>query len=68
MKYRIAKKILLSPHWVRRWNAMRPAYYNDKGHYCQPSWHDIPDPRFQRAKRRYFKYWRARNPTSLDVG
>lgn len=62
MKYRIAKKILLSPHWVRRWRAMRPAYYNEQGHYCLPSLHDLPDPKFQKARRRYFNYWMKAKP------
>lgn len=59
MKYRIAKKILTARHWTERWSAMRPMYRDEQtGHGVQPSWHDIPDPRFQKARRRFYGYWR----------
>lgn len=57
MKIRIAKKILLAPHWVRRWEALRPPYYDERGVYCIPSRHDLPDARFQKARHRFFRYW-----------
>lgn len=59
MKYRIAKKILLGKHWYKKWQALRPMYFDETtGYWVQPSWHDIPDAQFQKARRRYFGYWR----------
>ena len=59
MKIRIAKKILFAPHWTKKWEAMRPMYFNEeKQRWTQPSWHDIPNAQFQKARRRYFGYWR----------
>lgn len=58
MKIRIAKKILLAEHWTRRWEAMRPTYRDEeRGIWVSPSWHDIPDPQFQKARKRVWSYY-----------
>lgn len=58
MKIRIAKKILLAEHWTRRWKAIRPTYRDEERRiWVSPSWHDIPDPQFQKARKRFWSYY-----------
>lgn len=54
MKFRQAKKIIFSRHWHKRLTALRPPYRASNGHWVQPSFHDIPIPTWQKARRRYF--------------
>ena len=62
MKIRIAKKILFSHHWTKKWDAMRHMYFDEElQQWAITSYHDIPNPQFQRARRRYFGYWRKIN-------
>lgn len=55
MNIRQAKKILLSQHWERYCNELRPNYYDEeRGVWVWPSFHDIPNKTYQRARRKYF--------------
>lgn len=55
MKIRQAKKILHSKHWARYCQRLRPLYFDkERGVWVQPSWHDIPNKTFQKARRKFF--------------
>lgn len=57
MKIRIAKKVIYSKHWRRKCQKLRPKYYDEKrGKWVYPSWHDIPIPTYQKARRKWFSY------------
>lgn len=55
MKIRQAKKIILGKHWARRWKELRPTYYDEERQvWVSPSWHDMPNKTWQKARRKYF--------------
>lgn len=55
MNIRQAKKIIFGDHWADRWMKLRPAYYDEERKvWVHPTWHDIPNPTWQKARHKYF--------------
>lgn len=54
MRIRQAKKILYARHWVRYCQQLRPVYFDEgRGVWVCPSFSDIPNPTYQKARRKY---------------
>lgn len=55
MRIRQAKKILSAKHWKQYCRELRPKYYNEERKvWIYPSFHDIPNKTYQKARRKYF--------------
>lgn len=58
MKLRLAKKILSSRNWAKKFAEMRPPYIDEYGWYVYPSWHDIPI--VSKAYHRILRYYKKK--------
>jgi len=55
MKIRLAKKILHSKMYRKKWRKLKPDYFDEKrNQWVSPTWSDIP--LVIKAKRRYYKW------------
>lgn len=68
MKIRQAKKIMHSKHWSAKLKRLRPPYIKKNGMWVYPSWHDITNPTFQKARRTYKRYWNRYSYEKYSIG